>query len=278
MNVRWQASRGYTNNSHWVAWIGGGRSVFVKQAVDEQSAIWLRQEHAMYEALDVAWAPRVCGWHDDGELPVLVLEDLSGCEFAPPWTGDRIDAVLATLAQVAAHPVPEHLPDVRATGYAEGGWPQVAEDPGPLLSLGLCSAAWLERALPLLLEAASFDLLAGGSLLHLDVRSDNLFFRSSAAVLVDWNLSAVGNPDFDVAFWLPSLHMEGGPAPERIRVISPGVVALVAGFFASRAGLPIIPVAPKVRDVQRRQLAVALPWAVRSLGLPPLDAYNDTAG
>jgi hypothetical protein len=45
---------------------------------------------------------------------------------------------------------------------------------------------------------------------------------------------------------------------------------LVSGYFAARAGLPTIPSAPRVRDIQRAQLGKALPWAVRALRLPPL--------
>jgi hypothetical protein len=89
---------------------------------------------------------------------------------------------------------------------------------------------------------------------------------------VDWNFAAVGNAEFDVAFWLPSLRAEGGPAPKEVAGgIDPGVVALVAGFFASGAGLPVIPAAPRVRHIQRVQLEVALPWAAAVLGLPAPD-------
>src|SRR5205823_2619368 len=45
--------------------------------------------------------------------------------------------------------------------------------------------------------------------------------------------------------------------------------AAVAGFFAARAGLPPPEGAPTVRAFQREQLAVALPWAARELGLDP---------
>ena len=38
--------------------------------------------------------------------------------------------------------------------------------------------------------------------------------------------------------------------------------------FASEAGGPAIPNAPGVRAVQRTQLEVALPWVIRTLGLP----------
>jgi hypothetical protein len=67
------------------------------------------------------------------------------------------------------------------------GWALVARDVVPLLSLGLCSRAWLDRALPTLIDAANPRLLDGTALLHTDVRSDNLCFRDGATVLVDWN-------------------------------------------------------------------------------------------
>ena len=47
------------------------------------------------------------------------------------------------------------------------------------------------------------------------------------------------------------------------------LVALLAGYFCARAGLPEIPQAPHVRRLQREQGGTALPWAARMLGLPP---------
>jgi hypothetical protein len=89
---------------------------------------------------------------------------------------------------------------------------------------------------------------------------------------VDWNHTSVGNPEIDVAFFLPSLHLEGGPPPRDVAPhVTPGMAAHVAGYFASRAGLPAPPTAPLVRDIQRRQLEVALPWAAALLDLPPPD-------
>jgi hypothetical protein len=48
---------------------------------------------------------------------------------------------------------------------------------------------------------------------------------------------------------------------------SRGLAALVAGFFASRAGLPPPETAPRVREFQRRQGEVGRAWAARELGL-----------
>ena len=102
--------------------------------------------------------------------------------------------------------------------------------------------------------------------MHCDVRSDNLCLRNGRAILVDWNHTRVGNPAFDVAFWLPSLVLEGGPLPDRFGVDE--FAPVVAGFFAARAGLPPPKGAPEVRGFQLAQLEVALPWACRALGLP----------
>jgi hypothetical protein len=43
------------------------------------------------------------------------------------------------------------------------------------------------------------------------------------------------------------------------------LVAFVAGVWAAVAGLPPPETAPTVREVQRRQLAVALDWLDRDL-------------
>ena len=64
------------------------------------------------------------------------------------------------------------------------------------------------------MAAEAEAVLDGTDLLHLDVRSDNLCFVGSRAVLVDWNWACRGNGLVDLAGWVPSLHAEGGPLPE----------------------------------------------------------------
>ena len=78
-----------------------------------------------------------------------------------------------------------------------------------------------------------------------------------------------------MAFWLPSLHAEGGPAPEAILTGQPEIAAVVSGFFASYASKPWTesqldePEARRLRAMQLSQLRTALPWAAHELGLPP---------
>jgi hypothetical protein len=264
------ASRGYALGDRWLVRLDAGRTVFAKRAIDEPTAAGLRAEHNLYAAVRGAFMPQLLAW-EDAELPLLVLEDLSNALWPPPWSPAAVDTVLATLDAVAATPPPHGLR--RLVDDPPTGWDAVARDPTAFLHLGLCSAAWLNEALPSLLEATDATLLEGEALLHFDVRSDNLCFRDGGAVLVDWNLACVGNPAFDVAFWLPSLVLEEGAALEEVEQKRPNVVGfapLVAGFFAARAGLPPPAGAPEVRGFQLAQLEVALPWAVRSAGLPDL--------
>ena len=261
------AGAGYTHNERRVVDLEDGRSAFVKAAVDEMTAEWLRAEHRVYAALAAEFLPRLLVW-EDGDLPVLVLEDLSGAVWPPPWTPDRVDAVQATLREVAETPPPSGLVSLEDWREELAGWREVERDPTALLSLGVCSREWLDGALPVLLAAEDACVLDGETLLHFDVRGDNICIREGRALLVDWNWAVRGNPVLDLAAWLPSLEAEGGPPPETLLPGEPGAAAFISGFFAARAGLPRIPTVPHVREVQLAQLRAALPWAARAAGLP----------
>lgn len=262
-------SSGYgTNSAHWCVDLADGRRAFVKVALDDAAAEWLRQEHRVYSAVEAPFIPELLGWHD-GEQTLLAIADLSDAHWPPPWTPGQIDAVRAALDELHATLPPPDLPPIAAERESLNGWELVAEDQEPLLSTGLCSPPWLEAALPGLLETGRTCVLAGEAFLHLDVRSDNLCLQEGRAVLVDWNFAHVGNPLLDIVAWLPSLKLEGGPDPWELVPDSQGLAALLAGYFASHAGLPPPATAPRVREFQRRQAEIALPWAARELGLPP---------
>jgi hypothetical protein len=275
--VAWRRpAGGYTPALRLVAMFASGKSAFLKVGTTAMTSGWLLTEHAFYREVRAPFVPRLLGWDDGGPAPVLALEDLSGATWPPPWDGRRVRGVLETLAEVARLPLPAHVRTVAETfqgiqGWDLGGWAVVAANPAPFLSLGVCTAEWLDRALPALIAGEVAAEVEGDDLVHMDVRSDNLCFVGNQAVLVDWNLACVGNALFDIAFWLPSLEYEGGPAPEEAYPAANPFAARVAGFFAARAGEPDIPDAPFVRRVQREQLSTALPWAVRVLELPELD-------
>jgi hypothetical protein len=257
-------SRGYSVNEHWTAGFVDGSRAFLKVASVDPSPQWVRDERHVFDCVAGAFMPLLLGF-EDGDQPILILEDmLPDARWPPPWQPGDVDAVLGSLAEVAAATLKGELP--RLAGDRWSGWADVAEDPEPFLSTGVATRAWLDRALPALLEGSDPALLEGSALVHCDVRSDNLCLRSGRAVLLDWNHARIGNAAFDLAFWLPSLRLEGGPDPASFEVDE--LAPHVAGFFAAQAGLPSPEGAPRVRGFQRAQLQVALPWACSALGLP----------
>jgi aminoglycoside phosphotransferase (APT) family kinase protein len=269
-------SGGYSSADRRILSWADGTSAFVKCATDADTAAWLRAEHRIYSHVHGPFMPELLGWQDEGESPLLVIEDLSGAIWPPPWNSQRIDSMLATLGAVAATPPPPGSESMEERRGLLAGWSRVAEDPRQFLALGVASAAWLSRTLETLLDAERRAELDGSALLHNDIRSDNSCFVGSRVVLVDWNWACRGNPAIDIAAWLPSLQLEGGPLPDAILPAAGELAALVSGFYAAHAGLPPIGVTRAVRELQLAQLRTSLAWAVRALELPPTEFDSAT--
>jgi Phosphotransferase enzyme family len=251
--------KGYSMNEHWTVVFADGTNAFLKCGHIPPSPEWIRDEHALFQAVRGPFMPTFLAF-EDGDRPLLVLEELMPAYWPPPWREGDVELVVEALAEVAA--VRVEL-DRRAEDLIPNGWRAVEADPAPFLSTGLRDSAWLERMLPTLVAAADEAPVHGDALLHADVRSDNLCVKDDRCVLVDWNHACLGNPALDVAAWLPSLALEHGPRPDRFGVDE--LAPLIAGFFAARAGLPKPAGAPRVREFQRAQAEVALDWTERTL-------------
>jgi hypothetical protein len=262
---------GAPSNRRWIARFEDGSSAFAKIAAFEYTADWLRLEHEHYAALDGhRYLPRLLGWHDDGEEPALVIEDLSQASWPPPWSTASIDLVLGALDDIHATPPPEPIDEIfeRRIWDIREGWGPMRADPSGSLALGLFDAAWLDAHIDELEAAADAAMLAGGTLLHCDVRSDNLCIADERAILLDWNWASRGAEVLDLASWLPSLHTEGGPEPWAMLPDQGPLASLLAGFFLEHAGREPIPQAPHVRQLQLDQGRSALAWACRELRIP----------
>ena len=113
-----RAIRGYTPAEHWIVALADGSSVFAKIGVDRLTSDSLRTEQRVYAALQGEFMPQVRAW-DDGERPLLLLEDLSDCRWPPPWDAAGVDRVLAALASLRAADPGAALPwAARALGLA----------------------------------------------------------------------------------------------------------------------------------------------------------------
>jgi len=250
-----------------VAELADGRTVFAKLGDVPDTAAAIRAECAIYPRLSGPFVPRLVA--ADASVPVLVIEDLSDATWPPPWTPAALAALDRVFAELAETRAPHGLPSLGDSLRDTGAWELVAADPAPFAATGVAPVAWLDRALPALLEAQAAAPTAGDRLVHFDVRSDNLCFRAGRSFLVDWNHARAGDPRWDRLLMVHTVQMEGGPAARELTPDpEPGILAWLAGFFAARAGLPPPEGAPRVRGFQRAQLEIVLPWAAEVLGLP----------
>jgi len=270
----WRATKpGYAHNLHWQITLADGTTAFVKESVDEPTAAWLEQERWVYEELRPACAPAFLGWVPPtaDHHALLVIEDLSACHWPPPWTPDQVAEVLRAVDALGPAPDSPRLRSMAVALTGAGGWGAVRTRLDRFDGLGVTPPEWIRAHLDTLEAAADPALLEGPDLVHLDVRSDNLCFRPDGRVaLVDWNWAGRGSRAGDVAFWLNTVKLEGGPVPEAMwEAVDPGLRAIVAGYMAATASDVPLPHLPRVRAFQKAQLEVSLPWAAAGLGLPP---------
>jgi hypothetical protein len=259
---------GWSVSVRGVAELADGGTVFAKLGDVPDTIEAIRAECGVYGLLSGPFVPRVLA--ADPSVPVLVIEDLSAATWPPPWTPGLLAALDRLFDELAASRAPAGLDSLAERVVQIGAWERVATNPRPFAATGVVSEGWLDRCLPVLLQAQAAAPTAGDRLLHFDARSDNLCFREGRGVLVDWNRAIAGDPRWDRLLMLPSIQLEGGPPARSLAPDPhPGIVSWFAGFLAARVGLPPPEGAPRVRGFQLAQLEVALPWAAELLGLPP---------
>jgi aminoglycoside phosphotransferase (APT) family kinase protein len=160
-------------------------------------------------------------------------------------------------------------------GSRQGG--HTDRHPDQLARLDGWSARYLDRLAEL--ESRWPDAAAGTTLLHSDVRADNMLITEDGVVFVDWPHACTGAPWFDVVAFAPSVAMQGGPDPEWVLGHASSadgadpdavtaVVAAVAGYFTRQALLPDPPGLPTVRAFQAAQGEPARAWLRRRTGWP----------
>lgn len=261
-------SGGYTRSRAWRVMTRDGL-VFAKEAEDEGSLQMLRREALVYREVRGPFLPAFVGFADSGERALLAVELLEDACWPPPYPDD-VGPLFDALELVAATTPPSALP---AQGCPASHWERVALDPGPFLSLGLCSNEWLTASIEALIDAEGQAVFEGDDLVHNDVYSGNVGFTSRGPVLVDWGAAVRGSKWIDVAFALLSVRVEGGRAPGVGFPGESGFATALAGQFAVEAPAPLPDWAEPgstLRADMAGDLAHALRWAADLLDLPPL--------
>ena len=272
-------TRGFTPGFASVLECEDGTRHFVKAASVRAQGMFAAayREEARKLALlpETVPAPRLLWVHDD-EWVALGIDHLDGRHPHRPWQPDDLSAALDALETVAATltPPPEELGLEGSTEefapFLEH-WDHLRADV-PDLPL---FAERLEEAA--VLAGRYAEVMAGDTLVHTDVRDDNLLLDADgAAWFCDWNFPVLGAP------WLDSLLLLIGPRGDGLDVESviavrpllrdvppedvDTVIALVTAYFLKSARDPVPPTSPYVRMHQRWQGEVCWEWLCERRG------------
>jgi hypothetical protein len=250
---------------------GGGRA-FVKAVSSAQNPDSPAMHRA--EAAVNAWlpahpaVPALLGTYDDGDWVALVFEHVDAGTPRLPWVRAELDVVLRTVVDVqrAGTPVAAAARPIGELYAADfSAWARLADNPPA--GLDPWSAANAARLASI--EAGWADAAAGDSLVHMDLRADNVLVRADRAWLVDWPWACAGAPWVDGVVMAASVSLQGGPPPwELVAAAYPdappsGVLSLVAGlagFFTEHALAPAPAGIPTVRAHQEAQGRATREW------------------
>ncbi|WP_027346241.1 phosphotransferase family protein [Hamadaea tsunoensis] len=262
---------GFSPSLASVLTLADGRQVFVKAcdfARNDFAPVALRREAAVLPGLpESVPAPRLRWLHDDGDWVILATDAVDGRTPDQPWRPEQLRRFLDAAAVLPGllTPTPIAAP-VLADEYAGevGAWHDVTPaqvDP------------WMRPHLDELRALGDgFAAATGGNtLLHGDLRADNVVLTADGLVFVDWPSVVVGAGWFDLLSALPSIGMHGGGVPEEVwrdhplaRDADPQAVdAALAGLgalFWSRSLQPPVPLLPTIRQFQRAQAEQVVSW------------------
>ena len=242
--------------------------------------------------------PRLRGMVDLDPWVALVLDDVDGRPPGLPWRAGDLQQVLAALDRLAVEvdagilqsqeclelrdgsaldrlagaltPAPITVRSI-AEMYARAftGWRALAGSAGKD-RLDPWSRAHLDELAAL--EPAWAVHSAGDTLLHTDVRADNLLLTADGeVVVVDWPHACRGSAFVELVLFAPSVAMQGGPQLADLLAMSPAgrraprqdvaaVLCALAGYFTHQALQPPPPGLPTVRAFQAAQGEVARRW------------------
>jgi aminoglycoside phosphotransferase (APT) family kinase protein len=268
--------------------LADGRGLFVKAVGSEPNADsprFHRREARVVGTLppDVP-VPRLRWSHDDGQggWVVLVFDEAHGRHPYEPWVLDDLDQVLNGKAELVARLTPSPISITELSSASDRlakyicGWQQLRDDP-PGIQARL--DGWSQRHLEALaeMEARAPAAVAGDTLLHFDLRADNLLLGDQHVWFLDWPHACIGAAWFDVVAFAPSVTMQGGPPAEEVFARYPAArqadaaavtcsIAALAGYFVRHSLLPPPPGLPTLRAFQAAQGSVALRWLAERTG------------
>ena len=268
-------NRGFTPGFASVLTCEDGSRHFVKAASTRAqsmfAAAYREEARKLAELPEAVPAPRL-RWVLDDEWVVVCIEHVDSRQPHRPWRPDDLDASLDALEEVARELTPP--PEALALGTASDELGTFVEHWSDVRLLHP-ELARIDEAEEL--ASAYADVVAGDTVVHTDVRDDNVLIDGDGrAWFCDWNWPVVGAP------WLDSLFMLIGPRGDGLDVEAviatrpllrdvprddvDCAIALVTGYFLKAAADPVPPTSPYLREHQRWQGEVCWEWLCERRG------------
>jgi hypothetical protein len=210
----------------------------------------------------------------------LLLQDIDGRQPTLPWQPAELRRVIDALDELGDLLTPSPVAEVPPVGMPEDrdffGWRDLAAGPSEHHD-GL--SGWACRHLDRLaaLEPEWIAASQGNTLLHSDIRADNLLLTPDRVWAVDWPWACLGKTWIEIANLAPSVEMQGGPPAGEVFALSrrcvgadrdevTAYVCALAGFFVGQSQRPAPPGLPTVRAFQAAQGEIALSWLAELTG------------
>ncbi|HEU5483457.1 MAG TPA: phosphotransferase, partial [Microlunatus sp.] len=256
-----------------------GRRAFVKAVSPGQNADspdLLRQEADHLVVLGRSpYVPELIGRYDDGHWIAVIMEEIDGRCPSVPWNAAHVEGAMAMLAALAAELTPSPLPGLQPV--PEGlvslfaGWRQLQAMPDERIDPWV--AAHLEELA--LLSETTLSRLRGDTVVHCDVRADNLLVRADGSmVVVDWPWAMVGPAWLDRLLLMINIDLYGGhDVEELIRrhlgdvepELIDGTLAGLCAYFTDAGRQDPVPGLPTLRGFQQAQADSTTAWLRRRL-------------
>ena len=254
-----------------------GRAAFVKSVsseVNEFASAANRREISKTRALQGnPRVPRLLHAFESGPWTTLVYDLVVGKHPELPWKAKELDYVLSEIESLSDSITPCPQPEVFRRLEEDQkeefeGWISFSRS-GRVVEL---NDDWVTKRLEKLVEFESAwpQASRGDSLVHTDLRADQILLTSDKAVFVDWPHAAIAAPWIDFLFMFPSVELQGGPDMATLVEISPlkrvrkddllPMAVALAGLFMWRCVQPPPPQLPTIRKFQRDQGDVVMRW------------------
>ncbi|MFJ1709501.1 phosphotransferase family protein [Kitasatospora sp. NPDC088346] len=226
------------------AFADGSRAFLKGIPTGDGTAGMYRAEAAVGALLPESVAPALLWSVETGDWLVLSFEDLSGGapDLSPgaAGVGPALDVVGELARTLTPCPLPDAKPFEELARELAGNWTRLlGNSPADVGSDGW--AAEHARDLVALDDpAALVEATAGGTLLHCDLRADNMLLNADGRVkAIDWAWTARGAAWVDAAFFLPQLILAGHTPAEAERLLVERVPAWRAAPEAGVLGFAV---------------------------------------